>query len=123
MRADAVIEKFGTIGALLAAAACPVCFPMLAVMGTTLGLGIVRPFEGWTFIVFQILVVIAALGNILSFLRHRRTLPLLIGLTAPAIIFFAMYLRFSQPLVYLGLFGLAAASMLNYVANRQCERC
>jgi hypothetical protein len=26
-------------------------------------------------------------------------------------------------LLYLGLFGLAAASVLNFIANRQCVRC
>jgi mercuric ion transport protein len=114
------IEKIGTIGAVLAAAACPACFPMLAIVGTALGLGILSPFEGWVFIVFQILVVVAALGSTLSFLRHRRSLPLIIGVAGAALIFFALYVRFSQVLLYLGLVGLAAASVLNYIANRQC---
>jgi MerC mercury resistance protein len=118
-----VVEKIGAIGALVTASACPACFPMLAVVGTTLGLGVLRPFEGWVFIVFQILVVIAILGNILSFVRHRRTFPLIIGLSGPLLIFFALYVRFNQLLLYLGLFGLAAASILNFIANRQCARC
>jgi hypothetical protein len=115
-----VIEKIGTIGAVLAAAACPACFPMLAVAGTALGLGIFRPFEGWIFIVFQVLVIIAMLGNLLSFVRHRRPFPLIIGLVGPLLVFFVLYVRYDQLLLYLGLFGLVAASVLNYVANRQC---
>jgi mercuric ion transport protein len=118
----AIVEKIGTIGALLAAAACPACFPMLAVVGTPLGLGIFRPFEGWVFIVFQILVVIAMAGSILSFFRHRRLVPLMAGLIGPLLIFLALYLWFNQFLLYLGLFGLAAASVLNFIANRQCAR-
>jgi mercuric ion transport protein len=118
-----VIEKIGTVGALLAAAACPACFPMLAVVGAALGLGIFQAFEGWVFIVFQILVVIAMLGSILSFLCHRRLLPLMIGLAALLLIFFSLYVRFNQFLLYLGLFGLAAASVFNFMANRQCARC
>lgn len=118
-----VIEKIGTIGTLLAAAACPACFPMLAVAGTALGLGIFHPFEGWIFIAFQILVVIATLGNLLSFARHRRILPIIIGLAGPLLIFFALHVRFNQLLLYFGLFGLVAASVLNYFANRQCARC
>jgi mercuric ion transport protein len=114
-----VIEKIGTIGAVLAAAACPACFPMLAVVGTALGLGFFRPFEGWVFIAFQILVVIALLGNLLSFVRHRRAFPLIIGLAGPLLIFFSLYVRFNQILLYLGLIGLAASSILNYMANRQ----
>jgi mercuric ion transport protein len=118
-----VVEKIGAIGALVTAAACPACFPMLAVVGAALGLGVLRPFEGWVFMVFQVLVVIAILGNILSFVRHRRAFPLIIGLSGPLLIFFALYVRFNQVLLYVGLFGLAAASILNFIANRQCARC
>jgi len=118
-----VIEKIGTIGAVLAAVACPACFPMLAVAGTALGLGIFRPFEGWIFILFQIVVVIAILGNLISFARHRRVFPLIIGLASPLLIFVALYVRFNQLLLYLGLFGLAAASVLNFFTTRQCVRC
>jgi mercuric ion transport protein len=118
-----IVEKIGTVGAVLAAAACPACFPMLAVAGTALGLGIFHPFEGWIFIAFQILVVIATLGNLLSFARHRRILTIIIGLAGPLLIFFALYVWFNQLLLYIGLFGLAAASILNYTAHRQCARC
>lgn len=118
-----VVEKIATLGALLAAAACPACFPMLAIVGTALGLGIFRPFEGWVFVVFQILVLIALFGNILSFFRHRCVLPLIIGVASPVLVFFALYISFNQPLLYLGLFGLVAASVLNFIAKRQCARC
>ena len=96
---------------------------MLAVVGTALGLGIFRPFEGWVFTLFQSMVVIATLGNLLSFAGRRRVFPLIIGLVSPALIFFALYVRFNPLFLYLGLFGLAAASVLNYLANRQCARC
>lgn len=118
-----IIERIGSVGALIAAAACPACFPMLAVAGTTVGLGIFRPFEGWVFVVFQVLVLIAPIGNILSFFRHRRVIPLIIGVTSPVVIFFALYVWFNEPLLYFGLFGLAVASALNFIANRQCARC
>jgi mercuric ion transport protein len=118
-----VVEKTATVGALLTAAACPACFPMLAVVGTALGLGIFRAFEGWVFIVFQTLVVLALVGTVLSFLRHRRLIPLIVGLSGPLLIFLALYFGFNQFLLYLGLFGLIAASVLNFLANRQCTRC
>jgi len=118
-----VVEKIGTIGAVLAAAACPACFPMLAVLGTALGLGVFHSFEGWVFTWFQILVVVAMLGNLFSFVRHRREYSLIIGLAGPVLIFFALHVWFNQILLYIGLFGLVAASVLNYFANRQCARC
>ncbi len=119
---SAVIEKVGSVGAILAALACPACFPVLAVVSTALGLGIFRPFEGWVFVVFQILVLIALVGNILSFSRHRRVLPLILGAISPTLIFSVLYVRFNQPLLYVGLCGLAAASLWNFIANRQCAR-
>jgi len=118
-----VVEEIATVGALLAAAACPACFPMLAVVGTALGLGIFRPFEGWVFIVFQTLVVLASVRTVLSFLRHRRLIPLIVGLSGPLLVFFALYFWFNQFLLYLGLFGLIVASVLNFLGNRQCARC
>ena len=118
-----VVEEIATVGALLAAAACPACFPMLAVVGTALGLGIFRPFEGWVFIVFQTLVVLASVRTVLSFLRHRRLIPLIVGLSGPLLVFFAIYFWFNQFLLYLGLFGLIVASVLNFLGNRQCARC
>jgi hypothetical protein len=122
MLKSGVVEKIATLGALVAAAACPACFPMLAVAGTVLGLGIFRRFEGGVFVVFQLLVLIALIGNILSFFRHRRVLPLVMGVAGPVLIFFALYAWFNRPLLYFGLFGLAVASVLNFIANRRCAR-
>ena len=65
------VEKIGSIGALLAAAACPACFPSLAVVGATLGLGVLSSFEGWAFVLFKSLVLVALVGNVLSYLNHR----------------------------------------------------
>jgi hypothetical protein len=93
---------------------------MLTIVGTALGLGILSPFEGWVFVAFQILVAIALIGNILSFVRHRGFFPFITGLAGAALIFFALCVRFGQVLLYLGLFGLGAASVLNYLANRRC---
>ena len=68
------IEKIGSIGAFVAAAACPACFPLLAIVGATLGLGVLSPFEGWVFVLFKSLVLVALAGNVLSFLHHRTLL-------------------------------------------------
>ena len=116
-------DKLGTVGAFLAAASCPVCFPLLGVAGTALGLGFLRPFEGVLMYVFQILVFIALIGNIFAFANHRRVIPLLIGIVSPGAIFWAFYIQFNYGLVYTGLFGLAVASVLNYVAQRRCKTC
>ena len=53
------LEKFGSIGAIVAAAACPVCFPKLALLGAILGLGGLGAYEWQLFIVAQVLVALA----------------------------------------------------------------
>ena len=66
------LEKLGSSGAVVAAAACPVCFPKLALIGALMGLGGLAAYESQLFIAAQALVVVALAGHILSFRRHRR---------------------------------------------------
>ena len=117
------LDKLGAVGAFLAAASCPACFPLLGVAGTALGLGFLRPYEGILMYVFQILVFISLIGNIFAFGNHRKIIPLLVGIVSPSVIFWAFYIHFSYGLIYMGLFGLAAASVLNYLAQRRCKIC
>jgi mercuric ion transport protein len=118
-----LIEKTATIGAILGAAACPACFPMLAIVGTALGFGIFRPFEGWVFVAFQVFIGLALIGNIVSFLRNRHVAPLIVGVASPLLLLFVLHVWFDQVLLYLGLFGLALASILNFFVNRKCASC
>jgi mercuric ion transport protein len=77
------VEKVGSIRSIIAAAACPTCFPLLAVVGAALGLGVLRPLEGTVFLTFQVLVGVALVGYIISFLNHRELLPLIVGIISP----------------------------------------
>ncbi len=61
-----LIEKAGAAGALISAAACPLCFPKLALIGAAIGLGALAPFEGWIAIAVQVLAITAMIGQILS---------------------------------------------------------
>jgi len=117
------VEKVGSIGSIIAAAACPACFPLLAVVGAALGLGVLRPLEGTVFLVFQVLVGVALVGNIISFLNHRGLLSLIVGIISPLLIFFSVHVFWNSFLLYLGLFGLMVASILNFIANRRCKTC
>ena len=65
------LEKFGTVGAVIAAAACPVCFPKVALVGAALGFGVFEPFEGFIGIGVQALFLLALVGQVLAFPRHR----------------------------------------------------
>ena len=66
-----LVEKSGTIGAIVSAAACPVCFPKLALVGAMLGLGVLAPFEGYVANILQALVIAALLGQIIAYRRYR----------------------------------------------------
>ncbi len=117
------VGKIGTVGSLIAAGACPACFPMLAIVGSAVGLGVLHPFEGKVFLVFQLLVGVSLIGSFISYFNHRKILPLLIGAISPGLIFFALYIRFHPVIIYSGLFVLAVASVMNMIANRHCKKC
>ena len=102
------LEKLGSLGAVVTAAACPVCFPKLALIGAVFGLGAFGAYESQLVIAAQVLVGVAVLGHVLAYRRHRSKglLGLAIG---GAIAFFAGLYAFEW-LAYAGFAGLIAAS-------------
>jgi len=66
------LEKIGGIGATIAAAACPICFPKLALLGAVFGLGALSAYESQLLIAAQVLVVLAVLGHALAYRQHRK---------------------------------------------------
>lgn len=109
LRVKVPLDKFGSIGALAAAAACPVCFPKLALIGAVFGLGAFSAYEAQLVIAAQALVVLAVAGHVLAYRRHRRSwLP---GLAVGgAIAVFAGLYAFEW-LAYAGFAGLITASI------------
>ena len=105
------LEKLGSAGAVIAAAACPICFPKLALLGAVFGLGALGAYEAQLFIAAQVLVVIALAGHVLSY-RSQRNARLLAFAAASAVAVFAgIYWPGSELLTYAGFAGLAAASV------------
>jgi len=105
------LEKLGSAGAIIAAAACPVCFPKLALVGALFGLGALSAYEFQLFIAAQALVVLAVIGLSLAYLRHHNRWLLGAALVSGAAFFGGLYLVASEWLAYLGLAGLVAASL------------
>jgi len=122
-RALAVLEKFGAVGAFLAAAAAPCCFPLLAAVGAALGLGALQSWRGYMDYAIQGFVLLSVVGSAFVFRQHRQTWPLSIGLMSAALVFFAFYVSYHVALIYAGLAGLAVASIWNVVAKRQASSC
>jgi mercuric ion transport protein len=105
------LDKLGGIGAVVAAAACPVCFPKLALIGALFGLGAFGAYEAQLFIAAQALVVVSMIGHGLSYLRHRNRWLLGGALASGAAVFAGLYWIGSEWLAYAGLLGLVAASV------------
>lgn len=122
-RAISALDKFGAVGALLAAAATPCCFPLLAAAGAALGLGALQSWRGYMDYAIQVFVLISIVGSAFAFRQHRKAWPLGVGLASAGLAFFAFYVSYHVALIYAGLAGLAVASMWNVVAKRQAGSC
>ena len=117
------IDKIGTIGIFLTALLSPCCFPLFAVIASTLGLGTFEPFGGWTMYVFQFLVLISLIGFVIAYLNHKAKTPLVIGIISSSLIFFTFYIDFNQNIIFAGMLGLLIGTILNYRANKKCNAC
>lgn len=110
----AILDRIGSVGALISAIAAPCCFPIFAVVGTAVGLGVLDRFEGPVLYTFQGFVLLSLIGFITAFLRQRRIAPLLLGIASAASIFYALHLDFSSVALYSGLAGLLVTTAWNY---------
>ena len=120
---QAFLDRFGTVGAVVAAAACPICFPKLALIGAVVGFGVFAPFEGYIAIAVQVLLVFAFIGQILAFrLHHNRWLLALSAITT-VLLFVGYYVFPSSILLQVALVGLVAASIWLAVELRRCAKC
>ena len=123
MKAKAGLEKYGTVGAILAAAACPICFPKIALIGSLLGLGVLAPLEGYFVLGAQAMLVLAFAGHWISYRRHGdRRIVLLAGISVIAVLG-ALWIRYQEWLVYAGLAGIVIATIWGAVALRRCKTC
>lgn len=93
MRFTSLIDKSGTLGAIIAAMGCASCFPAIASLGATVGLGFLGHYEG-LFIktLLPLFAAIALLANLLAFVSHRIWYRLLAGITGPSMVLATLYL-------------------------------
>ena len=107
----------------MAAAACPICFPKIALIGAAVGFGALAPFEGYIAVGVQVLFVIALVGQVLAFPRHRNVLLLMFSAVTTALLFAAFYVFPSSTLLQVALGGLVVASVWLAVESRRCATC
>lgn len=115
-------EKLGTGGALLAALACPVCFPKFALIGAALGLGVLAPFEGYTAFAVQGLFVLAWIGQLMAFRRHRNAWLLAFATVTALLLFAGFYVVQSPIAMQIALVGLVISSAWLVLALRRCAK-
>ena len=118
-----LVEKFGTIGAIIAAAACPICFPKIALIGAAVGLGAFAPFEGYIAVGVQALFILALIGQVLAYPRHRNVWLVSLSVVTTVLLFLAYYVFSSSTLLQVSLLGLAIASVWLIVEIKRCAKC
>jgi len=115
-----VLDKLGTIGALLAGAAVPCCFPFLSLIGSILGLSFLAPYEAYVLYAMQGLVVLALVGSIIAYRGHHKLLPLLLGIVSTVAVLYSLNTNMNVTILYAGLVGLLIVAVWNSIEAKRC---
>ena len=115
------VDKVGSVGALVSAMGCAACFPALASLGSSVGLGFLSAYEG-VFInkLLPIFAIIVLVANVLAFFSHKIWYRTLAGITGPIMVLLTLYplwkYGWSTTLFYTGLALMLAVSIWDIVS-------
>lgn len=115
-----VLDKIGSVGAVIAASAVPCCFPFLGLIGSILGLSFLAPYERYVLYAMQILVIVAMIGSVISFRNHRKIIPLVLGILSTAAVLYSINTSMDVRPLYGGLAGLLVVAIWNSIEARRC---
>lgn len=118
-----ILEKMGSFGAVFAAAACPICFPKLALLGALFGLGALKQYETAFFYGAHVLIALAVIGHLVSYKRIKNKKLLGLAVVSATLFFVSLYLIGSEVISYLALLGLVAATIWMIFETRRCASC
>jgi len=116
-----IVDKFGSVGALISAMGCAACFPALASLGASIGLGFLSAYEG-IFInkLLPLFALIVLVSNLFAWVSHRDHIRLIWGLLGPLMILATLYLfwteNWSTYMFYTGLILMLAVSIWDIVS-------
>ena len=113
------LEKFGSYGAIVAAAACPICFPKLALVGALFGFGVLAKYEVAFFYMAQILIIFALIGHIISYKRLKNLALLILTFISAVLLFGSLYVFTSEILSYFALIGMIGAVTWMVIEDRR----
>ena len=119
------LDKIGGLGSIISAmaAAAPCCVPFLASIAGTVGLGSLLPYSGYIVYLVQLFGILAVVGAIFSFKKHRKIAPLILTVVCVATLIFVYNVSLVAWLLYSGLVGLVIAAIWNTLESKRCNQC
>lgn len=122
-----VIDKTGSLGAVISAMGCAMCFPAIASLGAAIGLGFLSQWEGlFVNTLLPAFAWLALVVNAFGWLRHRQWHRSVLGVLGPVILLLSLYPWFqygwSSYATYAGIGLMIAVSIWDLVspASRRC---
>lgn len=121
-------DKAGSLGAVISAMGCSMCFPAIASLGAALGLGFLGQWE-WVFIntVLPIFAWITLGLNALAWFSHKQWHRSVLGMLGPTLLLLSLYPWFkyawSPYVTYSALGMMVAVSLWDLFspANMRCD--
>lgn len=116
-----LIGKAGSVGALVSAMGCAACFPALASLGASIGLGFLSAYEG-VFInkLLPLFALIVLVSNLVAWVSHRNYIRLIWGLLGSLMVLATLYLfwtyNWSTYMFYTGLVLMLAVSIWDIIS-------
>ena len=116
-----LVDKVDSAGALVSAMGCAACFPALASLGASIGLGFLSAYEG-VFInkLLPLFALIVLVSNLFAWVSHRNYIRMIWGLLGPLMVLATLYLfwtdNWSTYMFYTGLVLMLAISIWDFVS-------
>ena len=121
-------DKAGSLGAVVSAMGCAMCFPAIANIADALGMGFLGQWEGlFVNTLLPLFASLALVMNILGWFSHRQWHRSLLGSMGPILVLLSLYPWFqygwSSSATYTGLGLMVAVSIWDMVspASRRCD--
>ncbi len=115
-----ILDKVGSVGAIIAGAAIPCCFPFLSLIGSILGLSFLAPYQAYVMYAMQVLVVLALVGTVIAYRGHGKFLPLLLGIASTGAVLYSLNTDMNIYVLYGGLAGLLIVAVWNSIEAKRC---
>jgi hypothetical protein len=116
-----ILDKVGSVGAVIAGAAVPCCFPFLSLFGSILGLSFFAEYESVIMYLLQGLVLVALIGSFIAYRGHRKILPLILSIFSSTAVLYGMNTGLDIYFIYSGMIGLLIVAVWNTIEARRCE--